>query len=243
MTNDDSQPRPASPQSSVGIGDAQSALGHFGWLRFIGLAIVFYFAFLVLWWYALDALTFVAGNIAGWVYGLVDSSTSISTHEKLVIFSVRAGQNTEFAGQARTTALHVGRITYGLPMFAAMAAATRTHSLWGKAKSAGFGLLVFVVLSVPAVMIWAKMLGVQLEDQIAAVSQGTSETRASFFYYAFHGYAFSQPVIAVALWMAVVLLGLFKKISEPVNQPSPVSANSPCPCGNGRKYRRCRGKK
>ena len=242
MTSD-SQPKTASSQPGVGIGDAQSALGQLGWPRFIGLVIVFYFVFLVVWWYALDALTIVAGNTAGWFYGLFDSSTSISTHEKLVIFSVRAGQNTEFAGQARTTALHMGRITYGLPMFAAMAAATRTHSLWGKVKCACLGLLVFVTLSVPAMMIWAKTLGLQLEDQIAAASQGASETRASFFYYAFHGYAFSQPVIAGALWMAVVLLGLFKKSAEPGNQPFPVSASSPCPCGSGKKYRRCCRKK
>ena len=242
MTND-SQPISANSQAGIGIGDVQPDLGQFGWLRFVCLAIVFYFVCLAVWWYALDALTFVSGNVAGWVYGLVDSNTSISTDGKLVILSVRAGQNTEFAGQARTTALHMGKVSYGLPMFAAMLAATRTHSIWGKTKCAGLGLLVFVTLGVPAVMVFAKMLGLQLEDQIAAASLGSTETRASFFYYAFHGYAFSQPVIAVALWMAVVLLGLFKKNAEPGNRLVPVSRNSPCPCGSGRKYRRCCGKK
>ncbi len=234
---------PDGAQSSAAASYVQPALFQFGWLRFIGLGIVFYFVFFIVWWYALDALTFIAGNAAGWVYGLFDSSTSISANEKLVIFSVRAGQNTEFAGQARTTALNMGKITYGLPMFAAMAAATKTHSLWGKAKCLGLGVLVFLALSIPAVMMFAKMLGLQLEDQIAAASLGSSETRASFFYYAFHGYAFSQPVIAVALWMAIVLLGLFKRASKPENQVSTTSGASPCPCGSGRKYRRCCGRK
>ena len=211
---------PGSPAKSndAQLGDltaeVQSTLGQFGWLRFMGLATLCYLVFVPVWWYTLDALTFVAGNMAGWLYGLFDSGASISTQGKLVNITVKAGLNTAFAGQARTTALHIGRITYGLPMFAAIVTATRALSPWGKAKCLGLGLLVFVALSVPAVMIWTKMLGLQLEDQIAAQYQGSSETRASFFYYACHGYAFSQPVIAVGLWIAVVLLGLFKKNSR-----------------------------
>ena len=207
----DSSATSESPRLGDLSGDVQSTLGQVGWVRFTLLAIVFYILFLAVWWYALEGITFVAGNVGSWLYGLFDSGTSISTQDKLVIFSVKAGDNTLFAGQARTTALSMGRITYGLPMFAAITAATKGLTIGGKAKCLGLGLLVFTLLSVPAVMLWGKMLGLQLEDQIAALSQGTSETRASFFYYASHGYAFSQPVIAVALWLSIVLLRLFKK--------------------------------
>src|SRR5215467_12793136 len=101
-----------SPELGDLTGEVQSTLGQFGWTRFIALAIVFYLAFLFVWWYALDAITFLTGNIAAWLYGMFDSSVQMSTHEKLIIFSVKAGQNTAFAGQARTTALNMGRITY-----------------------------------------------------------------------------------------------------------------------------------
>ena len=219
-----SNPSPTTAAASEPAEVLPAAFVQFDWLRFIGLAILFYLVFLVVWWYTLDALTFAAGNIAGWLYGLFDPGTSISTHEKLVVFNVQAGKNTDFAGQARTTALNMGKITYGLPMFAAMASATRSRSWVGKLKAVALGVVVFVLLSIPAVMVWAKMLGLQLEDQIAAVSQGSSETRASFFYYAFHGYAFSQPVVAVALWLAIILLGLFKARPLPVKPPDPPPA-------------------
>jgi hypothetical protein len=39
--------------------------------------------------------------------------------------------------------------------------------------------------------------------------------RAGFFYYTFHGYAFSQPILAVALWIGLVMLGLFREERAP----------------------------
>ena len=218
----------------------QPDLGQVGWPRFVGLAIVFYLVLLVVWWYALDALTFISGNIAGLLFGFFDSATSIATNGKLVVYNVHTGQNTELS---KTSALHLGRITYGLPMFAALAAATRTRSWMGKAKCVALGLGVFVTLSIPAAMLFAKMLELQLEDEIAAATLGASQTRAYFFYYAFQGYAFSQPVIAAALWMAVVLLGVFKKVPRPSKEVSRVSSGAPSPCGSGKKHRRSRGRK
>ena len=38
--------------------------------------------------------------------------------------------------------------------------------------------------------------------------------RSELFLYGFHGYAFSQPVVAVGVWLALTLLGLFREKSK-----------------------------
>jgi hypothetical protein len=97
-----------------------------------------------------------------------------------------------------------------------------------------------ILLTVPAVLFWAKMTSLQLTDQIAGINTSSN----AFYYYAFHGYAFSQPVVAVLIWSGLILLGSFN--SRQPSAPPPaieraVSRNEPCPCGSGRKYKKCCG--
>jgi hypothetical protein len=101
-----------------------------------------------------------------------------------------------------------------------------------------------VATSVPAVMVWAKMTNLQLEEQILATTVRSTGGRSNFMFYAFHGYAFSQPVLAVAIWLGLIMLGQFKAGTKPKEMPkvAPVTArNVPCPCGSGLKYKRCCG--
>jgi hypothetical protein len=100
---------------------------------------------------------------------------------------------------------------------------------------------VMLALTVPAVIIWTKLASLQLDDMIARANYLFTGDRASFFYYTFHGYAFSQPILAVALWIGLVMLGVFREASAPEPIIAPASRNAECPCGSGRKYKRCCG--
>jgi hypothetical protein len=86
------------------------------------------------------------------------------------------------------------------------------------------------------VMAWAKLASLQADERIA---QGAG--RSSFLFYAFHGYAYCQPVVAVALWLGMMMLGMFN-IGQMQRGPTlAVARNAPCPCGSGRKYKKCCG--
>jgi hypothetical protein len=109
-----------------------------------------------------------------------------------------------------------------------------------KARALAVGLFAMMLLTVPIVMLWAKLAGLELEDQLAQATQ--TAARSSFFYYTFHGYAFSQPVLAIAVWLALLMLGLFKSKTKHEAPSVSVARNAPCPCGSGRKYKRCCGR-
>lgn len=136
--------------------------------------------------------------------------------------------------------LRMDTVTYGLPMLAALVIATRADSIRAKAQALAVGLLVMTLLTVPVVMMWAQLASLQLEERIAQA--GDAGNRSSFFYYAFHGYAFSQPVVAIAIWLAMLMLGLFKSKPKREAMPVTVARNAACSCGSGRKYKRCCGR-
>ena len=135
----------------------------------------------------------------------------------------------------------MSKVTYGLPLIAALALVTRSDSLWAKARVLLTGLLVMSATSMLAVMMWAKMTGLQLEEQMARMASGSTGDRSSFFYYAFHGYAFSQPVLAVGVWLTLLMLGMFEDKKKQA-QSLALARNEACPCGSGRKYKRCCGR-
>jgi hypothetical protein len=156
---------------------------------------------------------------------------------------VTAAPDTGFGGQTHTLPLRIDTITYGIPMLVALVAATRADSLAAKGRALGLGLGVMLLLTVPAVMAWVALASVQLDDRVANASGMPGSGRSGFLFYAFHGYAFSQPVVAVGVWMALLMLGLFKKKKRPDPPAVSVTRNAPCPCGSGRKYKRCCGVK
>jgi len=123
-------------------------------------------------------------------------------------------------------------------MLAALVIVTRADSILAKIRALLTGLGVMVMLTLPAVLAWAKLTSLEVDEKVAF----GSGSRSSLLYYAFHGYAFSQPVVAVAIWLALMMLGLFKARSRREAPIGEVARNAPCPCGSGRKYKRCCGK-
>jgi SEC-C motif len=179
-------------------------------------------------------LTFVSGVIASWIYGILDASVSINPDGRIVQVVVTGPAGLE--AQTASTGLRIDTVTYGLPMLAALVIATRADSLFAKARALLTGTTVMVVLTVAAVMAWAKLTSLGLDERLAQ-----SGDRSSFLYYAFHGYAFSQPVVAIGLWLGMLMLGMFKREKKPSAPMVAVGRNAPCPCGSGRKYKKCCG--
>jgi hypothetical protein len=132
--------------------------------------------------------------------------------------------------------LRIDMLTYGLPILIALVAVTRSNSLVAKARALAIGCAVMFALTVCALMAWAKMTSSQIQQQAAPAS-----VQSSFSFLAFHGYAFSQPAAAVLIWLALIMLGLFKGRPKDEKGVRTVARNALCPCGSGRKYKRCCG--
>jgi hypothetical protein len=219
--------------SSSGSIDSLFNIGSRRWIRLLLLTVVLYLAFLPLWWYSLQSLATVSGIAANWIYGLFDPRVYINPDGRVVRVFVTAPSLTE--PQTTSSGLRLDTITYGLPMLAALVIVTRSDSIIAKLRALLAGLGAMVVLTVPAVLAWAKLTSLEVDEKIAFGSGG----RSSLLYYAFHGYAFSQPVVAVAIWLALMMLGLFKaksRLEVPIGE---IARNAACPCGSGRKYKRC----
>jgi hypothetical protein len=218
-------------------------IGRHKWLRLILITAGVYLVLLPLWWQSLEGLSIVIAACADLIYGVFDPRVSIFADGDNVNVAVTATEQSGFGGQVQSSALRLSTITYGLPMLMALVLSTRADTILAKLKALGVGLAAMLLLTVPAVMVWAAMTGLQLEDRITLATLRINADRSSFLYYLFHGYAFSQPVFAVGVWMGLMMLGFFKR--QPKEQEAPAAVlgrNDPCGCGSGRKYKRCCGK-
>lgn len=225
------------------MSDLPASLGKSRWLARLLAAVGLYIVLLPFWWYTLDALAFVAGHAANIVYGLFDSNVSITPRDNTISVEVTASAASMFGGEKHSSALRLGTVTYGLPMLLALVLVTSADSLRARLRALATGFLFMTALTVPAILIWAKMTSQQLYDQIQRETfMGGNPEAAGFFYYSFHGYAFSQPVVAVLVWVAMILLGLFKDKPKREVRVTRVARNAQCPCGSGRKYKRCCGR-
>lgn len=196
---------------------------------------VVYLALLPLWWYSLQMLTAISGATANWIYRLFDARVSIIPEGRLVRVFVAESALTD--AQTNSPALRLDTVTYGLPMLAALVIVTHAESVLAKLRALLLGLGVMAALTVPVMMAWAKLISIEIDEKLMPASGD----RSSLMFDLMHGYAFSQPVIAVTVWLALMMFGLFKQTP---GQNGPVSApprNAPCPCGSGRKYKRCCG--
>jgi hypothetical protein len=194
---------------------------------------------LPLWWQAVDVLAAMAAVPASWIYSLLDPRVVIEADGKTINVFVTATRESGFGGQVHSSGLRVDTVTYGLPMLVALVLVTRADSIRAKSRALATGLILMTALTVPAVLAWAKLASLQLDDRINISTLTASGNRSDFFYYAFHGYAFSQPVLAVGVWLGLLMLGLFKSSPAPKAAPGPVARNAQCPCGSGKKYKRC----
>jgi SEC-C motif-containing protein len=202
-----------------------------------------YLVLLAPWWYAVGGLSVMAALPAGFIYHFFDPQLSVSPDGRVVNVVATATEASGFGGQTHASALKMDTITYGLPLLVALIFVTGADSIRARARALALGFGIMILLSVPAVMLWAKLTSLQLEDRIAMASNFglSNSSRSGFFYYAFHGYAFSQPVVAVVVWLALLTLGWFKEKPKAEPQTVRASRNDPCPCGSGRKYKRCCG--
>lgn len=207
-------------------------------------ALALYLAFLPLWWLALDAISWVAAVTADFVYHFFDRAVTINPDAKLIRVSVALPEPVVAGDQPYQLTLRLDSVTYGLPMLAALIAVTRAETWAAKLRALFVGLATMLLLTVPVVMLWAKLASLQLEERLPQEMRQASGDRASMVYYVFHGYAFSQPVIAIAVWLALVMLGMFKaNLGKPAARvTTAVARNAPCPCGSRRKYKRCCGR-
>lgn len=198
------------------------------WLKLFALALTLYIAILPLWWYLLGAISAVTGTCASWIYTFFDPRVAIKPRGKVVQLVVD--------GRLQSSGLRIDMVTYGLPMLMALVIATRSNSLVAKVRALAIGCAVMLVLTVCALLAWAKMATLQLSQQTAPGSE-----QSSFFFLAFHGYTFSQPAVAVLIWLTLIMRGWFKGTSKHPRGVATVTRNAPCPCGSGRRYKRCCG--
>ena len=221
------------PYSSSGLSDTPFSIGSHRWTRLLFFAVILYLTFLPLWWFALPVLAGTAGAAANWIYAVIDARVSIVPNGRIVTVFVSMA-----AGQTNSSGLRLDTVTYGLPLLAALVIVTRADSLLAKIRSLLLGSAVMIVLTILAVMAWARLATLRLDEELAH-----SGNRSSFLYFAFHGYAFSQPAVAVALWLGLMMLGVFRHQPKPSESPAKgTRRNARCPCGSGRKYKKCCGR-
>lgn len=215
------------------MSDTPFSIGSHRWTRLLFFAVILYLTFLPLWWFALPVLAGTAGAAANWIYAVIDTRVSIVPNGRIVTVFVSMA-----AGQTNSSGLRLDTVTYGLPLLAALVIVTRADSLLAKIRSLLLGSAVMIVLTILAVMAWARLATLRLDEELAH-----SGNRSSFLYYAFHGYAFSQPAVAVALWLGLMMLGVFRHQPKPSESPAKgTRRNAGCPCGSGRKYKKCCGR-
>jgi len=223
----------------------QFSAGRHKLVRLLLVGFVCYLLLLPLWWYSLEVLSSIAGNIAGFGYHFLNASVSTVAEGKLVKVLVAATRGSGFEGQTASTELQIDRITYGIPMLLALILITRS-SIGSKLRSLGLGLTLMLLLTIIAVMLFAKMSAMHVEDQVSG-----SIDRTGFFFYLFHGYAFSQPVVAVLIWVGLLLTGTLRKpasiearsgTNKNGSNKNARGRNALCACGSGRKYKKCCGR-
>jgi hypothetical protein len=212
-------------------------------LRRLFAAVGLYLLLLPLWWYSLPVLTAVSAYSADLIYNFFDPQVSIRPFGRVINFTVTATEASGFGGQRHEENLQTNTITYGLPMLFALVAVTGAGSFRAKLQALIIGMLLMCLLTVPVVMLWAKLASLGMEAKIAQANMTPSGDRSSFLFFALHGYAFSQPVIAAIVWLGLMMLGFFTGKPPEKTHILQVARNASCPCGSGRKYKRCCGKK
>ena len=138
---------------------------------------------------------------------------------------------------SQSNSVRVDILTYGLPMLVALVTVTRSNSLVSKLKALAIACSAMFVLTVCALMAWAKITSLQLDQQAAP-----SSDQSGFFFLSFHGYGFSQPVVAILIWLTLIVLGAFTGKPKNKRRAAAAGRNASCPCGSGRKYKRCCGR-
>jgi hypothetical protein len=232
------------PSSSTGSNELPISIGQHKWLRRLFAAVGLYLLLLPVWWFSLPLLSTLSAHSANLIYHLFDPQVAIRPAGRAIDFTITASEASGFGGQRHEETLQTNTITYGLPMLVALILATGASSWRARLQALLIGMLILCILTVPAVMLWAKLASLTMDEKIARANMSASGDRASFLFYALHGYAFSQPVMAVIVWLGLLMLGFFTgKPADKMRHLPAVARNANCPCGSRRKYKRCCGRK
>jgi hypothetical protein len=202
--------------------------------------LLLYLAFLPVWWAALDPLTAFASACADLIYRLFNSSISIAADGRVV--RIALGEGAVAGYQPQDSGLRIETISYGMPMLVALIVATRPARLLGKIEALAIGLALMTLLTVLAVITWARLVSLEAYDQMMFATTSMKGHTSQFLYYCFHGYAFSQPVLAAITWMGTAICGFFDIRPQKDTGGRPQDPKSSCGCGSGRQFRRCCGK-
>ena len=151
--------------------------------------------------------------------------------------------------RSREEAYHLANrvMTVLATLLGALVVATRPARLLGKIQALAAGLALMTLLTVLAVVAWARLVSLEAYDKMTFATTSIKGHTSAFMYYCFHGYAFSQPVLAVITWMGIAMCGFFdvrplKDASARTQDVRTQDPKSPCRCGSGRQFRRCCGK-
>lgn len=130
---------------------------------------------------------------------------------------------------------------YGVPLLAALLLATPVWS-WrrrGRALVVGLGLLTFTQIAFVLVTIVATQQGPVISPQGGLQLSGSPLTQhichALYHFFEIMGRGF----FALLLYLGLIALDWQAPVRPAVPRRRPVSRNAPCPCGSGRKAKRC----
>lgn len=208
-------------------------------------ALGLYVLLLPIWWFGLGATANLGGTLANGAYRLFDSRTTIQPQGREIHITVLAPTESGYGSASHSSMMRVDTVNYGVPILIALILVTVADSWRAKLQALGLGVFIMFFLTMLMMLLSAKITGIELDEKIAQANFVHSGNRSNFFNLAFHGYSFSQPVVAVLIWLGLITLGFFKdKIREQVEAHKiTATRNGPCPCGSGRKYKRCCGRR
>src|SRR6185369_3585737 len=162
LSSSSQQPYLSSGSSALQLGN----IGRHKWLRLLLVTGGIYLVLLPLWWQSLPILAMVAATCADALYHIFNSRVSIVPDGSIINVFVTASEQSGFGGQVHSSGLRLSTITYGLPMLMALVLSPRADTIVAKLKALGVGVAVMLVLTVPAVMLWASVTSLQLKDRI-----------------------------------------------------------------------------
>src|SRR6185436_13414078 len=107
----------------------------------------------------------ITGTCAHFVYHLFNPQVAINPEGKIIEVLIRQLERTGSSVGPHKSYLRMDTVTYGMPMLAALAVVTRADSIRAKARALAAGLFAMLALTIPVVMLWAKLAGLEFEDQ------------------------------------------------------------------------------
>jgi len=130
---------------------------------------------------------------------------------------------------------------YGVPLLAALVLATPVWS-WrrrGQALAIGLGLLTLTQIAFVLITIVATQQGpIGTPDGVVQLSH--SPLIQHIFHALFHFFAImGRGFFAFLLYLGLIALGWDTLILSAIPRRQRVGRNAPCPCGSGRKAKRC----